>query len=134
MKHRQPGFTLIELMIVVAVIGILAAIAYPSYTQYVVAGNRRAGAACLIEASQWMERYYTTNLSYTGATLPAMGCRTEVASNYTIAVTGVSASAFSATATPIGTQATKDTRCGTLSVNQAGVRGETGTGTVTDCF
>ena len=61
--QRARGFTLIELMVVVAIIAILAAIAYPSYTNHVVKTRRAAATACVMEAAHFMERYYTTNLT-----------------------------------------------------------------------
>lgn len=65
---KQSGFTLIELMITVAVIGILAAIAYPSYQDYVKRGRRADAMGELQQAATAMERYFTVNGSYTGAT------------------------------------------------------------------
>ena len=58
----QQGFTLIELMIVVAIIAIIAAIAYPSYINSVVKTKRAAAEGCVSEYANYMERYYTTNL------------------------------------------------------------------------
>jgi type IV pilus assembly protein PilE len=63
-KNKAAGFTLIELMIVVAVIGILAAIAYPSYTEYVLRGRRAEARTALIELMQQQERFYTQNGTY----------------------------------------------------------------------
>src|SRR5215469_15393153 len=65
------GFTLIELMIVVGIIAVLVAIAYPSYQQHIIKTNRTAAEGCLSEYSNYMERYYTTNLTY--GQLPASG-------------------------------------------------------------
>lgn len=65
---KNAGFTLIELMIAVAVIGILAAIAYPSYQEYVKRGRRADAMGELQQAATAMERYFTVNGSYTGAT------------------------------------------------------------------
>src|SRR5690606_9148183 len=67
---RQRGMTLIELLIAVAVIAILGAIATASYRQQVIKSRRAAGAACLQEAVQYMERYYTEHLTYSKADAP----------------------------------------------------------------
>ena len=64
MKHSQQGFTLIEMMIVVAVIGILSAIAYPNYTEYVRRGHRAEARAGLLQAAQWLERAATATGTY----------------------------------------------------------------------
>ena len=146
--HRKhAGFTLIELMIVVAVVGILAAIAYPSYTSYVQRTNRAIGAGCLLELAQWMERNYTTCLRYdrTGATcatavdsaqLPALACRTDLGTRYTFTVAALPAiatNAYQLEATPGGAQA-GDAACGTLSINQTGTKGATGPSGVAGCW
>ena len=62
--RKHQGFTLIELMIVVAVIGILASIAYPSYREYVAKSRRAEAKTVLLSAQQWMERFYTENFRY----------------------------------------------------------------------
>lgn len=64
----STGFTLIELMIVVAIVGILAAIAYPSYQEYVLRGNRSEAQALLNDAAARQERYYTQNNTYADTT------------------------------------------------------------------
>jgi type IV pilus assembly protein PilE len=61
---RSKGFTLVELMIVVAIVGILAAIAYPSYTEYVLRGRRAEARTALTDLMQQQERYFTQNNSY----------------------------------------------------------------------
>ncbi|MCW0456492.1 type IV pilin protein [Xanthomonas sacchari] len=118
---RGNGFTLVELMIVVAVIAILAAIAYPSYVAHIVKARRATAASCLMERGQDMERYYTTNLSYASAPDPTQ-CE-GVTDFYTLSFNGsVSAKAYSLRAVPKGAQLARDTQCGTLYLNQKGER------------
>ncbi|OOG50295.1 type IV pilin protein [Rhodanobacter sp. C01] len=118
------GFTLLELMIVVAIVAVLAAIAYPSYTQHVIKARRAAAKACLSEYANYMERYYTTNLSYTDATNPGLDCESaaQTGNNYAYAFVGTpDASTYEVSATPQGPQVA-DTQCGTLTLNQTGAR------------
>lgn len=129
-KHEQHGFTLIELLITIVIVGVLAAIAYPSYQNSVLKSNRTEGTRTMLETAQTLERCYTTSNTYVGC-VPA----TIVTDNgyYSIAVAAPTASTFTLTATPQGNQ-TKDGECGTLTLNQAGAKGKSGTASVTDCW
>ncbi|MCL6714001.1 type IV pilin protein [Pseudomonas sp. R2.Fl] len=85
--------------------------------------RRAAGAACLQERAQFMERYYTTNLSYAGAPNPP-ACDAEVSPFYQVSfVADPTATAFTLQAVPQGAQAERDTQCGTLTLDQQGSRG-----------
>jgi type IV pilus assembly protein PilE len=124
--YRIRGLTLIEIMVVVAIIGILASIALPMYQDNVLKSRRRTAQSCLAEQAQFMERYYTTNtgnpLSYTGASLPTSACLTDLASYYSISLTTQQAQAFTLTATALGSQ-TGDTTCTNLTLDQSATRG-----------
>ena len=143
LRHHR-GFSLMELMVVVVIIGIIATIAIPSYTNSVTRSRRAQAASCLQEASQFMERWYTTNLRYdidaaTNAAIvyPVLGCASENNLNqfYTFGFNGaVAARTYSLQATPINGQATSDTTCGNLRVDQTGARSITGSGDVKNCF
>jgi type IV pilus assembly protein PilE len=138
--RHQSGFTLVELMITVAIMAILTAIVVPAYTSYVVKANRGAAKACMSEYAQFMERYYTTagNLSYAGATPGTLGCASDANLNsaYTFSVTTNinSPRLYTVTAAPAGAQLSRDTQCGTLTLDQAGMRSKSGSAALNSCW
>jgi type IV pilus assembly protein PilE len=132
---RSRGFTLIELMIVVAIIAILAAIAYPTYTNYITKTRRAAATACLSEYANYMERFYTTNLRYdqdasgtpNDITKVILDCaaQSQTGQYYSYAsaaAPALSQSTFRIIAKPLGIQSTRDTQCGVLGIDQTGQR------------
>lgn len=133
--QARRGFTLVELVVVIAIIGILAAIAIPAYRSYTVRTHRAAARACVSEITQHLERYYTTNLSFVGATA-GLGCQTagQLNTRYTITLGSLAQNTYVVTATPIGAQASGDTACGTLTLNQVGTRTTSGTSDVDFCW
>lgn len=136
-RARSGGFTLLELMVVVMVIAILGAIAYSSFANNVTKSRRTAATACLQERAQFLERYYTTRLTYVGAN-PTLGCQADLVVHYSFpALTAATATAtgYALTAVPVGQQLAKDTLCGTLGINQTGARTESGSATnIADCW
>ena len=138
-KSASRGFTLIELMIVLAVVAILAAIAYPSYQDSVRKSRRADAKAVLLEAAQWMERFYTLNNRYdqnragtavTDATLfPSAGLMESPKEGgtkyYDITLSAVAPNSFTLQAAPKGAQSSDG--CKTLTLANTGERRVVGT-------
>ncbi|MCO6440680.1 MAG: type IV pilin protein [Nitrococcus mobilis] len=140
-RRYASGFTLIELMITVAILAIIAAIAYPSYTRHVIKSHRSTGQSKLLEIMQAQERYFTVNNTYT-ADLTDLGydAATAIPADggwYTVAAAACSASTISQcvllTATPQDAQ-TADTTCGNLTLSSRGQKGSSGTGSLGECW
>jgi type IV pilus assembly protein PilE len=153
------GFTLIELMIVVVVLGILAAVAVPQYTQYVTRSKRAGAKTVLLDQAALLERNFTTNGCYnrttvancaaqSGATFalvsgvaPAEGKASYVVTvDFSASATG---QAYTLTATPCATAGTcpggsdttfADAECGNLTLTSTGARGISGSGSVANCW
>jgi len=123
-RADSHGFTLIELMIVAAVIAVLASIAYPSYTRYVLRAKRADAKQQLLQAAQWSERYMTANGRYPPETvdLPAGLQRSPPsgAASYRIGYASRTATTYVLQAVPQGASTADD--CGTLSINHQGAK------------
>lgn len=118
------GFTLIEIMIVAAIIAIIAAIALPNYQESIRASRRGAAAGCMLEMAQQMERRFTSSLSYyaTPTTPPAVACAATVTDYYTFEFSDgkPNTSTYTLRADPIGSQSDS---CGILLLDEKTVKG-----------
>ncbi len=136
---RLNGFTLIELLITVAIVGILASVAFPSYQNYVRSSNRAVAKSILYENAQFLERFYTENNQYDASVgadgiantgddaavvLPILQSPRTGTAQYNIDFLAVGNSTFTLRATPVGTMA-GDT-CGALTLTNAGAQGAGG--------
>jgi type IV pilus assembly protein PilE len=134
----SKGFTLIELVVAILIVGILSAVAVSSYQDYTLRAQRAEAKSVLLEVAGWMERNYTATGSYgvnplgAAITTPPItqSPRTGTARygvSFTVAPT---ATAFEVRAVPVAA----DAECGTLTLNQQGTQTASGTGTVADCW
>ena len=138
----SKGFTLIELVVAILIVGILAAVAVSSYQDYILRAQRADAKSVLYEVVGWMERNYTAtgayNINPAGAAIGAgsspitQSPRTGTA-RYNISFAAApTATAFVVQAVPV--PVTADAECGTLTLNQQGTQTESGTGSLADCW
>ena len=135
MRKPQAGFTLIEVMIVVAIVAILAAVAYPSYTEYVRRGHRAEARTGLLQAAQWLERGATATGTYPLAAAFPSALQIVPSSRYAITITSTDGATYTLSAAPQGQQAID--KCGSYTLDQAGLRGAAGVTSgaiVTECW
>ncbi len=115
---KQHGFTLIELMIVVAVVAILVTIAYPSYTEYTQQSRRSDAMTSLLDAQLAQERFRANNVTY-GSSVVSLGMASVSEGGfYNIAVSAADGTSFLVTASPTGVQ--QNDGCGVFAVDQDG--------------
>lgn len=128
-RNHVTGVTLLELMVVVVVVGILAAIGVPSYRNYAMRAQRTEAKTALLLLAANQERFYLQNNTYTN-NLVALGFTTGMSENgvYTLAIGAANTTVFSATATPTpgggtnGADQSTDADCASFTINSAGVR------------
>ncbi len=123
--RAMRGLTLIEIMVVIAIVGVLFRVALSSYQSNVLKTKRYAAQSCLMEYAQYMERYYTTNTSYPmtfyGASLTTTACSTSLASAYSFGLSSANHS-YEITALAKGAQLKDTNLCINLSLSQDGTK------------
>jgi type IV pilus assembly protein PilE len=120
---KNLGFTLLEVLISVAIVGILASIAYPSYTDFVTRSNRAEAQRELMRLANLQEQVYIDTRSY-AADMTGLGFANAIyateTGNYEITVSAQTATTFTLTATAISNQATNDSACSTITIDDTG--------------
>lgn len=131
--RKLSGFTLIEIMIVVAIIGILTAIAYPSYVDHLYRSSRAEAMSSLLDIANRQEQYYADNHKYTSS-LADLGVQNKSDSGlFTLTLTS-DGSSFSLVADPLDHPATKDPDCTSFKIDELGQKTATGPGGNRTCW
>ncbi|MHC1480450.1 type IV pilin protein [Frateuria aurantia] len=135
-SHSSRGFTLIELMVVVAIVAILAAIAIPSYSRYMQRARRSDGQQILLQIAGAEERYYSSYSTY--STLSNAGFTTSplysASGYYQVTLPAQNSSSYTVTATPVSTGPQASDGCGALSISSTGAKTAAGTTTNGTCW
>ena len=139
-QFRLAGFSLVELLVVLVIMGVLSAVALPAYTRYVQRGHRTEAMAALLESQHFMERYYSANGQYLSPAnavplLPQrlQGIPSQGTVRYQLSVREATLNSYVLQAVPVGSM-DRDV-CGSLTINQAGLRGVLkGTRSVAECW
>jgi type IV pilus assembly protein PilE len=130
MNKFMRGFTLIELMIVLVIVSIIIVVGYPSYRGHVLKAHRAEGMGELLDLADRMERFYSDQSTYGGATLGSASTDIRPVATeggyYNLAITAQNTISFTVTATPQGNQA-NDTKCGTFTLTSLGGKSTSGT-------
>jgi type IV pilus assembly protein PilE len=131
---RARGFSLIEVLIVCIIVGILTAIALPSYRNQVQKSRRTDATSALVGAAGQMERYFTERGTYATATLGTGGVYPAKSQNgyYTLSLANLTATSYTLQAAPAGAQVGDP--CGTMTYNDQGVKGVTGSLSASQCW
>ena len=134
-KNKVRGFTLVEVIVVVAIIGILASIALPSYSSYVARARRADARAQLMQAAQMMQRYYSANDRYDQDRSGTANAITDVRWNglrqspadgakvYDLSIAAVATDSFTLKMIPVSTGTMSKDKCGSFTLTNTGVRG-----------
>jgi len=127
-SQKIEGFSLIELMIAVTIVGIITAVALPTYTEHVQRTRRSDGQAALLSLAARVEHFYTENNTYVGATPAAVGASaTSPEGYYTVTTSNLSTNTYTLTATPVNGGPQDGDPCGALTINQANIKSPTTT-------
>ncbi len=144
---RQRGVTLIEMMIVLVILAVIASFAYPSYMNYVVDTKRTAATSILLQVADRQQQFFMdnkrfandlTNLGFANNPLviaddgSPMANAADSDSTYSVALSNITATTYTITAAPLNGQAARDAECGSLTLNQALMKGSSGGGS--DCW
>ncbi len=128
------GFTLIEVLVTCVIVGVLAAIALPSYQKQVQKTRRSDAKSALVGAAGQMERYFTERSTYATAALGSGGVYPATTENgyYALSLANLTSTTYTLRATPAGAQV--GDHCGALTYNEQGVKGVTGSLPVSECW
>lgn len=134
-KGITSGFSLIEIMITLSIVGILAIVSVPHYTHYLVDAHRAQATGILTQLSAALEQYHLEHNAYADADIKQLPVNIAAAKqSYQFALTQADGDDYTLSATPIGSQAKRDKDCGTLSIDANGERHISGNGDIDACW
>jgi type IV pilus assembly protein PilE len=133
--HTSTGFHLIEILITIAIIGILSLVSFPIYSEHITEERRLEAANTLSKLALALEEFHFTNNTYDTATLTNLHFPETIAENsYRINIVTATKTDYIISATPINKQANSDSYCGTLTLNSYGEKSINGKGSINECW